>query len=143
VVFIGVLAAYFAAGLGTFDILVLHKQIVANPQLITSHVQIWVFPLIFVGFGVLAGIAVSHLGANRSRRGADRREHVAGRRGHETRRVRLSAGAMLLFPAGFEYWRWVIAWLAVIAIVYGAAVALVQRISSSSLAIPASATWAL
>jgi NADH-quinone oxidoreductase subunit M len=35
--------------------------------------------------------------------------------------------AMLLFPQGLEYWRWWIAWIAVIGIVYGAAVALVQK----------------
>jgi len=31
-----------------------------------------------------------------------------------------------LFPEGLEYWRWWIAWLAVVGIVYGAAIALVQ-----------------
>jgi NADH-quinone oxidoreductase subunit M len=35
--------------------------------------------------------------------------------------------AMVLFPQGLEYWRWWIAWLAVAGIVYGAAVALVQK----------------
>ena len=34
---------------------------------------------------------------------------------------------MLLFPQGLEYWKWWIAWIAVIGIVYGAAVALVQK----------------
>jgi NADH-quinone oxidoreductase subunit M len=38
----------------------------------------------------------------------------------------LRAG-MLLMPAGFEHWRWWIAVMAVIGIVYGAAVALVQK----------------
>ena len=35
--------------------------------------------------------------------------------------------AMLLFPQGLEHWKWWIAWLAVVGIVYGAAVALVQK----------------
>ena len=121
-VFIGVLAAYFAAGLGTFDILELAKHPIAGP------VQVWVFPLIFVGFGVLAGMWPFHTWAPTG--------HVAA----PTAASMLLAGvvmklgaygclraAMLLFPAGFEHWRWVIAWLAVIAIVYGAAVALVQK----------------
>ncbi|MEI8314542.1 MAG: NADH-quinone oxidoreductase subunit M [Verrucomicrobiota bacterium] len=121
-VFIGVLAAYFAAGLGTFDMLELAKHPIA------SHVQVWVFPLIFVGFGVLAGMWPFHTWAPTG--------HVAV----PTAASMLLAGvvmklgaygclraAMLLFPSGFEYWRWVIAWVAVIAIVYGAAVALVQK----------------
>jgi len=35
--------------------------------------------------------------------------------------------AMMLMPAGLEHWKWWIAWIAVIGIVYGAAVALVQK----------------
>ena len=35
--------------------------------------------------------------------------------------------AMLLCPAGLEYWKWWVAWIAVIGIVYGAAVAFVQK----------------
>ena len=121
-VFIGVLAAYFAAGGITFDILELSKHPIAG------HIQVWVFPLIFVGFGVLAGMWPFHTWAPTG--------HVAA----PTAASMLLAGvvmklgaygclraAMLLFPAGFEYWRWIIAWMAVIAIVYGAAVALVQK----------------
>ena len=121
-VFIGVLAVYFAAGLGSFDILELAKHPIAG------HIQVWVFPLIFVGFGVLAGMWPFHTWAPTG--------HVAA----PTAASMLLAGvvmklgaygclraAMLLFPAGFEHWRWVIAWLAVIAIVYGAVVALVQK----------------
>jgi NADH-quinone oxidoreductase subunit M len=35
--------------------------------------------------------------------------------------------AMLLFPQGLEYWKWWIAWIAVIGIMYGAVVAFVQQ----------------
>jgi NADH-quinone oxidoreductase subunit M len=35
--------------------------------------------------------------------------------------------AMLLFPSGLVHWQWWIAWLGVIGILYGAAVALVQK----------------
>ena len=121
-VFIGVLAAYFAAGGSTFDILELAKHPIA------SQVQVWIFPLIFIGFGVLAGMWPFHTWAPTG--------HVAA----PTAASMLLAGVvmklgaygclragMLLFPSGFEHWRWVIAWLAVIAIVYGAAVALVQK----------------
>ena len=90
--------------------------------------QVWVFPLIFVGFGVLAGMWPFHTWAPTG--------HVAA----PTAASMLLAGvvmklgsygcfrgAMLLFPQGLEHWRWWIAWIAVIGIVYGAAVALVQK----------------
>jgi NADH-quinone oxidoreductase subunit M len=90
--------------------------------------QRWIFPLIFVGFGVLAGLWPFHTWAPTG--------HVAA----PTAASMLLAGvvmklgaygclraAMLLFPEGMAYWKWWIAWLAVIGIVYGAAVALVQK----------------
>lgn len=121
-VFIGILAVYFSAGGQTFDILELAKHPIAR------DVQVWVFPLIFVGFGVLAGMWPFHTWAPTG--------HVAA----PTAASMLLAGvvmklgsygcfrgAMLLFPQGLEHWRWWIAWIAVIGIVYGAAVALVQK----------------
>ncbi|HTS16429.1 MAG TPA: NADH-quinone oxidoreductase subunit M [Verrucomicrobiae bacterium] len=121
-VFIGVLATYFAAGAQTFDILDLAKHPIA------PAVQVWVFPLIFVGFAVLAGMWPFHTWAPTG--------HVAA----PTAASMLLAGvvmklgsygcfrgAMLLFPQGLEHWRWWIAWMGVIGIVYGAGVALVQK----------------
>jgi len=121
-VFIGILAAYFAAGRGTFDLLELAKFPIAGP------IQVWVFALIFVGFGVLAGMWPFHTWAPTG--------HVAA----PTAASMLLAGvvmklgaygcfraAMGLFPHGLDQWRWVIAWLGVVGIVYGAAVALVQK----------------
>jgi NADH-quinone oxidoreductase subunit M len=122
-VFIGILAAFFAAGGTTFNILEL-----ASKHSFSRDLQIWVFPLIFVGFGVLAGMWPFHTWAPTG--------HVAA----PTAASMLLAGvvmklgsygcfraAMLLFPEGLAYWKWWIAWLAVIGIVYGAAVALVQK----------------
>jgi NADH-quinone oxidoreductase subunit M len=121
-VFIGILAAFYAGGGRTFDILELAKHPIAG------HVQRWVFPLIFVGFGVLAGMWPFHTWAPTG--------HVAA----PTAASMLLAGvvmklgsygcfraAMLLFPEGLIYWKWWIAWIAVIGIVYGAAVAFVQK----------------
>jgi hypothetical protein len=91
-------------------------------------VQVWVFPLIFLGFAVLAGMWPFHTWAPTG--------HVAA----PTAASMLLAGvvmklgsygcfraAMLLFPQGLEHWKWWIAWIAVIGIVYGAGVALVQK----------------
>ena len=121
-VFIGILAVFFSAGGQTFDILELAKHPLA------PEVQIWVFPLIFVGFAVLAGMWPFHTWAPTG--------HVAAPTAASMLLagvvMKLGAygclrGAMMLFPQGLEYWKWWIAWMAVIGIVYGAAVALVQK----------------
>jgi NADH-quinone oxidoreductase subunit M len=121
-IFIGMLALFYAAGGVTFNILEL-ARFPFSPDL-----QRWVFPLVFVGFAVLAGMWPFHTWAPTG--------HVAA----PTAASMLLAGvvmklgsygclraAMLLFPEGLMYWRWSIAWLAVIGIVYGAAVAMVQK----------------
>lgn len=53
-VFIGVLALVYAGGAKTFDILELAK----HP--LTPELQRWIFPLLFVGFAVLAGMWPFH-----------------------------------------------------------------------------------
>ena len=90
--------------------------------------QHWVFPLVFVGFAILAGMWPFHTWAPTG--------HVAA----PTAGSMLLAGvvmklgaygclrvAMVLFPEGVREWQWAIAALAVIGIIYGAGVALVQR----------------
>ncbi|MGA8528957.1 MAG: NADH-quinone oxidoreductase subunit M [Acidobacteriaceae bacterium] len=103
-----------------------------------AHFQMWVFPLVFVGFAVLAGMWPFHTWA------------PTGHAAAPTAASMLLAGvvmklgaygclrvAMMLLPGGlapwgfhvlgFGSWRAVFALLAVIGIVYGASVALVQR----------------
>jgi len=83
---------------------------------------------LFLGFGVLAGIWPLHTWApTRARRRADRRVDAACRHRDETRSYAGLRVAMNLFPQGFQMWRNWIAALAVIGIVYAAAVALRQR----------------
>jgi len=104
----------------------------------SSHFQFWAFPLVFVGFAVLAGMWPFHTWA------------PTGHAAAPTAASMLLAGvvmklgaygclrvAMMLFPRGLDpwgfhvlgigSWRDVFAVLAVIGIVYGATVALVQR----------------
>jgi NADH-quinone oxidoreductase subunit M len=119
-VFIGIIAVYGTSGslnliqLGQFNF---------PPQL-----QAWAFPVLFLGFAVLAGIWPLHTWAPTG--------HVAA----PTAGSMLLAGivmklgaygalrvAMNLFPQGFQMWKAWIAVLAVIGIVYAAAVALRQR----------------
>ncbi len=119
-VFFGILVTYVTAG--SLDLNQL-TQIQFGPQL-----QAWAFPLLFLGFAVLAGVWPLHTWAPTG--------HVAA----PTAGSMLLAGivmklgayaglrvAMNLFPQGFHMWSKWIAVLAVIGILYAAAVALRQR----------------
>lgn len=114
--------AYAASGGTSFDLLHL-ASFDYSPAL-----QLWAFPILFLGFAVLAGIWPFHTWAPTG--------HVAA----PTAASMLLAGvvmklgafgvlcvAMPLFPIGFEYWQWLIAVLAVIGIIYGALTALSQK----------------
>ena len=131
-VLVGIIAAYVIAGSRTMSLVELAQY--PFPQ----HFQMWAFPLVFVGFGILAGLWPFHTWAPTG--------HVAA----PTAASMLLAGvvmklgaygclrvAMMLFPRGMDpwgfhllglgSWRDVFALLAVIGIVYGAMVALVQK----------------
>jgi NADH-quinone oxidoreductase subunit M len=131
-VLIGLIAAYVVSGARTLSL----TELTAYP--FPPHFQMWAFPLVFVGFAVLAGMWPLHTWAPTG--------HVAA----PTAASMLLAGvvmklgaygclrvAMTLFPLGlapwshhilgFASWREVFALVAVIGIVYGAVVALVQK----------------
>ncbi len=121
-VLIGLIAAFVLAGGKSMSLLELAKFPFPHAF------QIWAFPLVFVGFGVLAGLWPLHTWAPTG--------HVAA----PTAASMLLAGvvmklgaygclrvAMTLFPEGLEAWKGWVAVLAVIGIVYGAMVALVQK----------------
>src|SRR5213079_1920916 len=119
---IGIIAIYVAAGQRTLDLQQL-AQFQFAPQL-----QSWAFPVLFLGFAVLAGIWPLHTWAPTG--------HVAA----PTAGSMLLAGivmklgaygalrvALNLLPLGFQTWSKWIAVLGVIGIVYAAGVALRQR----------------
>jgi NADH-quinone oxidoreductase subunit M len=131
-VLIGLIAAYVVAGAKTMALM----DLAQFP--FPLHFQMWAFPLVFIGFAILAGLWPFHTWAPTG--------HVAA----PTAASMLLAGvvmklgaygclrvAMVLFPLGldpwgfrvlgFGSWRDVFALLAVIGIVYGALVALVQK----------------
>ena len=125
-VLIGLIAAWVVArgqlGHASLDLMELSK--VAFPVAF----QYWVFPLVFVGFAILAGMWPFHTWAPTG--------HVAA----PTAGSMLLAGvvmklgaygclrvAMVMFPEGVKMWQGEIACLAVAGIVYGAGVALVQK----------------
>src|SRR5713101_6234234 len=119
-VFVGILVAYVSAG--SLDLNEL-ARFQFSPQL-----QSWAFPVLFLGFAVLAGIWPLHTWA------------PTGHAAAPTAGSMLLAGivmklgsyaalrvAMNCFPQGFHMWSKWIAVLAVVGIVYAAAVALRQR----------------
>jgi len=131
-VLVGLIAAYVVSGAHTFNVVELAKYPFPH------DFQMWAFPLVFVGFAILAGLWPFHTWAPTG--------HVAA----PTAASMLLAGvvmklgaygclrvAMTLFPQGLENWKlgvlglhsWrdVIALLSIIGIVYGALVALVQK----------------
>jgi NADH-quinone oxidoreductase subunit M len=118
-VFIGILA--IGATARTFDL----QQLAQVP--FSAQLQSWAFPVLFLGFAVLAGIWPLHTWAPTG--------HVAA----PTAGSMLLAGIVMklgaygalrvacnLFPLGFQVWSKWIAVLAVIGIVYAAGVALRQ-----------------
>lgn len=121
-VLFGILAIYFGAGLNTFDLTRLSTE-----AHFAQSFQIVVFPMVFLGFAVLAGMWPFHTWAPTG--------HVAA----PTAASMLLAGVVMklgaygclrvgigLLPEGAHYWANWIAWIAVINILYGALVALVQ-----------------
>jgi len=121
-VLVGLIAAYVVAGARSFDLVELAKF--PFPETF----QYWAFPLVFVGFAVLAGMWPFHTWA------------PTGHAAAPTAASMLLAGvvmklgaygclrvAVTLFPLGLKAWQMPIATLAVIGIVYGAMVALTQK----------------
>src|SRR3954470_11033121 len=120
-VLVGMVAAFVVSGAKSMSLFELAKFPFPEPF------QIWVFPLTFIGFAILAGLWPFHTWAPTG--------HVAAPTGASM----LLAGvvmklgaygclrvAMPLFPVGFEFFQPAIAWLAIAGILYAGFVALVQ-----------------
>jgi NADH-quinone oxidoreductase subunit M len=121
-VLIGLVAAYVVAGAKTTNLL----ELAQFP--FPESFQYWAFPLVFIGFAILAGLWPFHTWAPTG--------HVAA----PTAASMLLAGvvmklgaygalrvSMTLFPLGLKAWHGEIGLLAVIGILYGAMVSLVQK----------------
>lgn len=120
-VLIALLAVYVLSPVKTFNLVEL-ASVASLPG------QVWLFPLTFIGFAILAGLWPFHTWAPTG--------HVAA----PTAASMLLAGvvmklgaygalrvAMTLFPEGLKIWQTTFAALAVIGILYGAGVALTQN----------------
>lgn len=118
---VGALAMYFASGMETFNMLALE-----NADFSVAFQRFW-FPFVFIGFAVLGGIFPFH---NWSPDG-----HVAAPTAvsmfHAGVLMKLGAFAALrvgimLLPEGAKFWMPVVILLALVNVVYGAFIALVQ-----------------
>ncbi len=120
----GLLWAWAAAGGQSFGL----DHLAGAARNFSHAQQLGMFALVFTGFAVLAGLFPFHTWAPTG--------HVAA----PTAASMLLAGvvmklgaygclrvAMPLFPLGFEYYQPVIAWLAIVGIIYAGLVALVQE----------------
>ncbi|MGE4550948.1 MAG: NADH-quinone oxidoreductase subunit M, partial [Opitutales bacterium] len=122
-VLFGILAVYFGSGLQTFDLVRLTTEADFSEEF-----QVIFFPVIFLGFAVLAGMWPFHTWAPTGHAAAP----VAASMLLAGVVMKLGAYGCLrvavgLFPSGAYFWAPAIAWLAVINIIYGALVALGQR----------------
>ena len=124
-VLLALLAMYALSPVKSFNLLELTE---AGVTAAIGINQVWLFPLTFVGFAILAGLWPFHTWAPTG--------HVAA----PTAASMLLAGvvmklgaygalrvAMTLFPEGLKQWQTILAGLAVVGIIYGAAVALTQN----------------
>jgi len=118
---VGVLAMYFSAGMHTFDMLALEKA-----GFSARFQNLW-FPFVFIGFAILGGMFPFH---NWSPDG-----HVAAPTAvsmfHAGVLMKLGAFAALrvgimLLPDGAKFWQPVVIILALVNVVYGAFIAMVQ-----------------
>lgn len=122
-VIIGMIGLYFGSGLRTFNMLVLAEQ-----GFISGNLQWLLFPALFVGFGVLAGMFPFHTWSPTG--------HVAAPTAvsmlHAGVLMKLGAygclrAAMWLMPVGARDWLPIIVVLTIFNVVYGASIAMVQR----------------
>jgi NADH-quinone oxidoreductase subunit M len=120
---IAMVGLYFGSGLRTFDMLVLSETIT-----LSGGLQRLLFPAMFVGFAILAGMFPFHTWSPTG--------HVAAPTAvsmlHAGVLMKLGAygcirAAMWLMPAGAQSWLPVIAILTLFNVVYGAAIAMAQR----------------
>ena len=120
--FPGLIALYFGAGLQTWSIVE-----IANSGAFSHQTQIYLYPLLYIGFGILAGMFPFH--------GWSPTGHVAAPTAvsmlHAGVLMKLGAFgvfriAMTALPEGAQYWAPTFALLATVGIVYGAFVAMRQ-----------------
>ncbi len=121
-ILVGILAMYFASGLKTFD------WVSLNSYNLTKNFQVIFFPVVFIGFGILAGLWPFHTWSPDGHASAPSAVSML----HAGVLMKLGAFSIIrvalsLLPYGAKVWCPFIAFLTVVNIVYGALVAMSQK----------------
>lgn len=121
-ILVGLLALYFSAGAGTFDMAVLAKA--HYPR----SLQLWAFVLFWLGFGSLAGVFPFHTWSPDGHASAPTAVSML----HAGVLMKLGAFGvmrigMMMLPDGARFWAPVVGAVAVVNVVYGALSALSQK----------------
>jgi NADH-quinone oxidoreductase subunit M len=122
-IIVGMIGLYYGSGLRTFNMLTLSENV-----LVSGALQRLLFPALFIGFAILAGMFPFHTWSPTG--------HVAAPTAvsmlHAGVLMKLGAygalrAAMWLLPAGAREWLPLIAVLTIMNVVYGATIAMTQR----------------
>ncbi|HBU69015.1 MAG TPA: NADH-quinone oxidoreductase subunit M [Elusimicrobia bacterium] len=121
-ILLGILALYFTSGLGTFDWFALSNYS------FSERFQTIFFPIVFVGFGILAGLWPFHTWSPDGHASAPSAVSML----HAGVLMKLGAFgiirvALALMPYGAKFWAPYFAVLTIVNIVYGALVAMNQK----------------
>ena len=123
---IAILSLYFMTGLNTFDLPMIEQALRANP--LPLDFQRWAFPLLMVGFGVILTLWPLHTWSPMGYAAAPTSVSML----HAGVLKKLGAYAIIrlclgLMPEGAAIWMPVVAWIAVINILYCGLVAFTQK----------------
>ena len=123
---VALLSVYFATGLNTFDLVVIQEALKTHPLPVSF--QRWAFPFIMVGFGVILTLWPFHTWSPMGYAAAPTSVSML----HAGVLKKLGAYAIIrlgigLMPAGAVIWMPVVAWIAVINIIYCGLVAYTQK----------------
>jgi len=123
---VGLLIIYFSTGLNTFNLIELEQHLAAHP--IDAKLQIWLFPIITVGFGVIASLWPFHTWSPIGYAAAPSAVSML----HAGVLKKLGAFALIrivinVLPYGAQYWSDALAFLAAFNIIYCGWVAMTQR----------------
>ncbi|MBI4432424.1 MAG: NADH-quinone oxidoreductase subunit M [Candidatus Omnitrophica bacterium] len=123
---IALLGLYFVTGLQTFELPLIEAAVTAQP--LPIEFQMWAFPLIMVGFGVILTLWPFHTWSPMGYAAAPTSVSML----HAGVLKKLGAFAIIklgigLMPQGAAYWMPYVAWIAVINIVYCGLIAFSQK----------------
>jgi NADH-quinone oxidoreductase subunit M len=123
---IGLSIVYLASGAQTFDLIFLERYLAQNP--LPSQLQVWVFPFLLVGFGVIAPMWPLHSWSPLGHASAPAAVSML----HAGVLMKLGSYAILriamqLLPVGASYWMPWVAIIAIMNILYGGFVAMSQK----------------